>query len=127
MHHYGQVVDRSTDTMKRLIQDLLDLQRIERGQFSVEPRPVELAPLVEEALEPMAAVAAEKSIRIETRLAQLGGQGVGREPARNRGQLLPHAADGGLERRRCDKVPQAPRRHRGPVSGKMGRILSRRS
>ncbi len=68
MHGYGQIVDRSTDTMKRLIQDLLDLQRIERGQFSIEARPEEVAPLVESALEPMHAVADEKAIRLETRL-----------------------------------------------------------
>jgi PAS domain S-box-containing protein len=73
MHGYGQIVGRSTDTMKRLIQDLLDLQRIEQGEFSIEARPEEVAPLVEEAIEPMHALADEKSIRLEARLDRARG------------------------------------------------------
>jgi PAS domain S-box-containing protein len=73
MHSYGQIVGRSTDTVKRLIQDLVDLQRIEQGQFSIETRPEEVAPLVEEAIEPMHALAEQKSVRLEARLDRTRG------------------------------------------------------
>jgi PAS domain S-box-containing protein len=68
MHGYGRIVGRSTDTMKRLIQDLVDLQRIERGQFSIETRPEAVGPLVEEAVHTMEALAHEKSVRLEAQL-----------------------------------------------------------
>jgi PAS domain S-box-containing protein len=73
MHDYGMRVDWSAETTKRLIQDMLDVQRIEGGYFSVDPRPESVIPLVEEAIEPMHALAAEKSIRLETRLDRTSG------------------------------------------------------
>jgi PAS domain S-box-containing protein len=73
LYGYGQIVGRSADTMKRLIQDLLDLQRIEQGRFSIEPRPEDVVPLVEEAVEPMRALAEERSIALETRLDRASG------------------------------------------------------
>jgi PAS domain S-box-containing protein len=73
MHGYGQVVGRSADTMKRLIRDLIDVQHIERGRFSIDPRPEGVIPLVEEALAPMQALAEEKSVHLETRLDRGSG------------------------------------------------------
>jgi len=68
MRHYGQIVGRSADTMSRLIRDLLDIQQIEMGRFSIDPQPQRVIPLVNEAIEPLRAVADEKSVRLETRL-----------------------------------------------------------
>lgn len=68
MHGYGQIVGRSADTMRRLIGDLLDVQQMELGQFSIDPRPEEVPSLVEEAIEPLQALAGEKYVRLEARL-----------------------------------------------------------
>jgi hypothetical protein len=73
MRGHGQVVGRSVDTMRRLIRDLLDVQEIELGRFSIDPRPEDVVPLVEEAIEPMQALADEKSIRLESRLHRASG------------------------------------------------------
>jgi signal transduction histidine kinase len=51
--------------MRRLIRDLLDVQQMELGQFSIDPRPVEVPSLVEEAIEPLQALAGEKSVNLE--------------------------------------------------------------
>jgi len=44
MHQYGEIVDRSADTMKRLIRDLLETQQIERGQLSITRCPKRWCP-----------------------------------------------------------------------------------
>jgi PAS domain S-box-containing protein len=72
MYGYGQIVGRSADTMRRLIGDLLDVQRMELGQFSIDPRPEEVPPLVEEAIEPMQALAGEKYVSLEARFDSAG-------------------------------------------------------
>ena len=72
MQRYGRIVDRSADTMKRLIGDLLDLQEIEQGRFEVILQEVDVASLVDEAVEPMRALAQEKSIRMDARLDRAG-------------------------------------------------------
>ena len=73
MHQYGRVVARSADTMGRLIRDLLDVQQIEQGRFRIDPRPEPVIPLVHEAIEPLQALAAEKSVRLEVRLDDTPG------------------------------------------------------
>ncbi|HLK47398.1 MAG TPA: hybrid sensor histidine kinase/response regulator [Bryobacteraceae bacterium] len=52
----------------RLINDVLDLARIEAGKLSFQPEPVALSRLVAEVCESLAAVAAEKQILIESRV-----------------------------------------------------------
>jgi PAS domain S-box-containing protein len=76
MRQYGLVLSRSTDTMNRLIRDLLDLQQIERGQFRIDPRPEPVTPLVHEAVEPMRALADEKSVGLEIRLDERAGSAI---------------------------------------------------
>ena len=46
---YLRIIDENTGRMRLLINNLLDFTRIETGAFSVDPRPVDLAGLVEEA------------------------------------------------------------------------------
>jgi PAS domain S-box-containing protein len=72
MYGYGQIVGRSADTMRRLIGDLLDVQRMELGQFSIEARREEVSPLVEEAIEPLQALAGEKYVSLEARFDSVG-------------------------------------------------------
>jgi PAS domain S-box-containing protein len=73
MRGYGQIVDRSTETMKRLIRDLLDMGLIDAGRFSIDPHPEDVSRLVEEAVEPMQVLAEEKAVRLETRVDRASG------------------------------------------------------
>ena len=50
-HRQIQVIQRSVRRMTELIQDLLDIKRIESGRLPVEPRQEDLGVLVREALE----------------------------------------------------------------------------
>jgi PAS domain S-box-containing protein len=58
------MIERSTETLERFISDLLDVSRIIAGKFSIETRPVDLASVVEAAVEAAQPAAAAKSIRI---------------------------------------------------------------
>jgi PAS domain S-box-containing protein len=72
MRRYGLALERSTETMSRLIGDLLDLQQIEQGTFRIDPQPEAMASLVQDALEPMQALAFEKGVELEVKLGDTG-------------------------------------------------------
>jgi signal transduction histidine kinase len=55
---------RGVDRMQRLIEDLLDVARIEAGTLNVEPRPMSLGSLLEDAFEQHRALAADKRITL---------------------------------------------------------------
>lgn len=57
----GMII-RAADEMNRLIGDLLDLTRMERGRLSIEPAPVDLAELLQRLDESYAAAAREKKL-----------------------------------------------------------------
>jgi signal transduction histidine kinase len=59
------LIKRAGERMNRLIQDLLDVAKLEAGRLAVDPRPIEIAPLVTEAAEMLRPIAAEKSIRLD--------------------------------------------------------------
>lgn len=61
-------IKRAADRMKRLIEDLLDTVSIEAGKLSVEPRRLAVAPLVAEAIDAMASLAARKSLQFTNEL-----------------------------------------------------------
>ncbi len=69
MRRYGVRLAHSTATMSRLIRDLLDLQKIDQGSFRIEPEVEAVAGVVHDAIEPMLALAAEKSVRFELRVS----------------------------------------------------------
>ena len=55
-----EMIIRGAERMNRLIGDLLEVKRVERGRLVVEPRPARLGPMIVEAMEmlhPMAAAA----------------------------------------------------------------------
>ena len=62
------MIERSTKTLTKLIDDLLDVSRIIAGKLRLEVRPVQLGPVVEAALEAAQPDAEAKSLRIERRI-----------------------------------------------------------
>jgi len=66
-------IDRLIDRMDRLIQDLLDVSRIEAGAFRVEPKPVPTDVVIDGALEVMREVAAHRSVTLEVSRARTIG------------------------------------------------------
>ena len=69
LRNHAQIVRRAADRMNRLIQDLLDVRRIESGRLAVDPRPVTVPLLVDEALEMLRPLAVAASLELSTDLA----------------------------------------------------------
>jgi signal transduction histidine kinase len=63
-------LERSAAQMHRLVDDLLDAVRIEKGQFRIERSRNELVPLVEDALQSVRALAEARGIRLRPRLQE---------------------------------------------------------
>ena len=63
-HRQIHVIQRSVQRMNELIQDLLDIKRIESGRLPVEPRPENLGILVREALEILRPQAAARDLSL---------------------------------------------------------------
>ena len=64
---YGALdaIHRSADSMKRLVDDLLDAARIESGRFSLEPARQRLVPILEDAVDAGRLAADARRIRID--------------------------------------------------------------
>jgi signal transduction histidine kinase len=58
------VVERNTERLLALIEDLLALARIESGRFKVVPAPLELPPLVDEAIDAFRPELAKRELRL---------------------------------------------------------------
>jgi PAS domain S-box-containing protein len=65
-----KTIRTSTDRMNRLIQDLLEVARIESGHLSIVPRPEAVAPMIEEAMTMLGPLAAGRSILLESECEQ---------------------------------------------------------
>ncbi len=63
-------IERAANRMNRLIEDLLDVARIEAGSLAVEPRATPVRPVVAEALASQRAQAMAAGIRLESSLAE---------------------------------------------------------
>ncbi|NOK22601.1 sensor histidine kinase, partial [Corallococcus carmarthensis] len=63
-------LQKSVQRANRLIQDLLDVARMEGGTLSVEREPLEVAALVQEALEQHRALAESRSLRLVAHVPQ---------------------------------------------------------
>jgi signal transduction histidine kinase len=59
------MIKRAGERMNRLIQDLLDVAKLEAGRLGITARPVDVSALLVEAEEMLRPLAAEKSIRLE--------------------------------------------------------------
>jgi PAS domain S-box-containing protein len=62
------MIDRSTKTLAKLIDDLLDVSRIIAGKLRLDSRPVQLGPVVEAAVEAAQPDAQAKGLRVERAL-----------------------------------------------------------
>lgn len=60
-------IDRNTQAQARMVDDLLDMQRILRGKLQLEPRRAALAPLIEQASETFRPTAEAKRIEMTLR------------------------------------------------------------
>jgi len=65
--YYLSAMRRSADLMQRLIQELLEVRRMEEGRLSLDIQPQALPPLVSEALGVIDPLARVKSVMIEDR------------------------------------------------------------
>jgi signal transduction histidine kinase len=64
--HNAGVVDRTAALLTRLVEDLLDLARLDAGHITVEPQPISAARLLADAVDARRADAETKQIRITT-------------------------------------------------------------
>ena len=62
-------IKRAGERMNRLIQDLLDVAKLEAGRVGIDARELQVAPLVREAHEMLAPLAAEKSLQLDYTVA----------------------------------------------------------
>ena len=67
-----EVIERNAQMQVRLIEDLLDVSRITAGKLRLDVRPVELAPVVQTALDAVRPAAEAKSVKLAWRLDPFG-------------------------------------------------------
>jgi PAS domain S-box-containing protein len=67
-----EVIDRNAKAQSQIVADVLDVSRIVMGKLRLEVRPVELATVVEEALDTLRPAAAAKEIHLEATLSAGG-------------------------------------------------------
>src|SRR5205085_9413767 len=61
-----QRIKRAGERMNRLIQDLMDVAKLEAGRIGIDAKTIEVAPLLREAQEMLAPLANEKAIMLES-------------------------------------------------------------
>jgi PAS domain S-box-containing protein len=71
--HALEVIRRNAKAQKQLIEDLLDVSRIITGKLRLEPRPLEVEPVVRAAVDAVRPAAHAKAIKLRERLAPDSG------------------------------------------------------
>lgn len=66
------IIHRTAGRMMRLLEDLLDVSRMEAGRFAVSRESQPVGPIVDETLEMLEPLAAEKGIRVEVDIGDPG-------------------------------------------------------
>jgi two-component system phosphate regulon sensor histidine kinase PhoR len=135
---------RNSERLGRLISDLLDISRIEAGEYAVESRPVMLDEAIERAIDTVSAQADDRGISIE---ADIAGDLCARADANALDQVLSNLVqnavkytfeDGGVQIRGrredetivveiVDNGPGIPKHHRDRIFERFYRIDSGRS
>ncbi|HEV2896333.1 MAG TPA: HAMP domain-containing sensor histidine kinase, partial [Pseudaminobacter sp.] len=67
---YASDIANSGKYLLGVINDILDMSKIEAGQFSMEREEIDLCPLIRETVRVVSLQAAEKSIAVETQIAE---------------------------------------------------------
>lgn len=93
---YAETALRCGTTLLRMVNELLDLSRIEAGKLLLQPRPFALAEVVREVLDLLAPAAAEKGLEIGASLDHLLPARVVGDPDRIR-QVLMNLADNAVK------------------------------
>ncbi|HJQ52344.1 MAG TPA: PAS domain S-box protein [Gemmatimonadaceae bacterium] len=62
----AEIVRRAADRMNRMIQDLLDVKRMESGRLTIDPRPEHPGVLINDTVDMLRPLAAGSTIRMET-------------------------------------------------------------
>jgi signal transduction histidine kinase len=70
---FAEIIVEHTERMQRLVDDLLDLSRIESGGWRPEPEPVDVEPAAREAWRPFVERAAEQRVDFDTSVKDSGG------------------------------------------------------
>jgi PAS domain S-box-containing protein len=76
-----EAIERSATTQAQIVDDLLDMARIVRGQLRLDVRPVELVPVIEAAIDTVRPAAAAREIEIAAVLEPRAGAVAG-DPGR---------------------------------------------
>jgi signal transduction histidine kinase len=64
-----QTIKRAGERMNRMIQDLLEVAKLEAGRLALRTRPTDVGAIVAEAFDTLSPIAAAKSIKLETKVA----------------------------------------------------------
>jgi PAS domain S-box-containing protein len=67
-HRATEIIERSARMQSQLIDDLMDTARIVRGKLKLEVQPVNLAPLIEKAMDVVSPAADAKGITLDAKL-----------------------------------------------------------
>jgi signal transduction histidine kinase len=62
-------IKRAGERMNRLVQDLLDVAKLEAGRVAIATREVDVVPMMREAQEMLTAIASEKELKLELEVA----------------------------------------------------------
>ena len=92
---YATDINGSGKYLLGVINDILDMSKIEAGQFSMDREEIDLCPLIRETVRVVSLQAAEKSITVETRIADVddavrrppGDQADRHQPSVQRGEI----------------------------------------
>jgi signal transduction histidine kinase/ActR/RegA family two-component response regulator len=85
---YLGMVHRSAHALLIIINDVLDVSKIEAGKMSLDPVPLEIRPLVADVMRPCAHAAREKGLTLRTEIAAAVPPRVVADPVRLRQILL---------------------------------------
>lgn len=66
---YLTTVKQSAESLLDLLNDVLDLSRIESGRLEINPEPVQLRPMLEETIRPLKFVAEQKGLKLSVSVA----------------------------------------------------------
>ena len=91
---FVSIIGRNAERMRTLIEDIMELSAIESGAGRVEPRPLTLRPVVQEALNALAPKAAARAVMLAN---EVGPEAVVRADPRRLEQMLLNLVDNAVK------------------------------